>query len=222
MSRHDFSKTLLDRHAALWKQMLDHPFLQRARDGELDDETFHTWLRQDYLFVEAAIPFVGALIAKAPQPGIRSALAPIPTALEEELQLFRERADVLDVSVDDVEPGFTNDAYVQFLLASGARESFPAAFTVYWAAEKAYHESWKVVEPVIDADHPWRPFVENWAGDEFGELVDFLEGEVNRMAADAGSEQRDRMEEMFEKTTRYEIAFWEMALVGPKWPGQKG
>ncbi len=222
MTQHHFSKTLLDRHAALWQTVLDHPFLQRARDGELDDETFNTWLRQDYLFVEAAIPFVGALISTAPTPQLRAALAPIPTALEDELELFRERADVLGVDVDGVEPGFINHAYVQFLLASGARESFPAAFTVYWAAEKVYHESWKVVEPAIDDDHPWRPFVENWAGDEFGQLVDFLEGEVDRMAADAGAAQRDRMEEMFETTVRYEIAFWQMALDGPKWPGLKG
>lgn len=214
-----FAQDLLDRHEDLWGRMLRHPFLLEARDGTLDDDTFYTWLRQDYLFVEAAIPFVGALIAKAPEPGLRSALAPIPQALEDELELFRERAGVFGVSVDDVAPGFVNHAYVQFLLATGLRESFPVAFTVYWAAEKAYHESWKMVDPAIDADHPWRPFVENWAGEEFAGLVGFLEGEVNRLAAAAGDEERGQMETMFEMTTRYEIAFWEMAHRGPQWPG---
>lgn len=219
MSETTFASTLLDRHAGLWQRMLDHPFLQQARDGELDDEIFNTWLRQDYLFVEAAIPFVGALISKAPIPRLRAALAPIPTALEEELELFRERAGALGVDVDDVEPGFVNHAYVQFLLAAGAREDFPGAFTVYWVAEKAYHESWKVVEPAIGEDHPWRPFVENWAGDEFAGLVEFLEGEVDRIAAEAGEATRQRMDELFEMTTRYELAFWQMAYDGPQWPG---
>lgn len=219
MSHDSFSTTLLDRHADLWQQMLAHPFLQRGKSGDLDDETFSTWLRQDYLFVEAAIPFVGNLIARAPSPRLRAALAPIPTALEEELDLFRERAGALGVAVDDVDPGFVNDAYVQFLLASGTRESFPAAWTVYWAAEKAYHESWRVVAPAIAEDHPWRPFVDNWAGDEFGELVLFLEEELDRMADGVGPGGRARIEEMFVKTTRYEIAFWEMAHRGPSWPG---
>ena len=219
MNNSAFTDTLLDRHAGLWQRMLDHPFLQAAHNGELDDDTFNTWLRQDYLFVEAAIPFVGSLIASAPDPKLRSALAPIPTALEKELDLFRERAAALGVSVDDVEPGFVNHAYVQFLLASGDREDFPAAFTVYWAAEKAYHESWKVVDPAIDQGHPWRPFVENWAGEEFAGLVHFLEGEVNRLAEEAGEATRRRMEQMFEMTTRYEIAFWQMAWDGPEWPG---
>lgn len=219
MTNSTFTKTLLEDHEDLWGRMLHHPFLLQAREGTLENETFHTWLRQDYLFVEAAIPFVGALIAKAPSAQLRSALAPIPQALEDELELFRERASVLGVSVEDVEPGFVNHAYVQFLLAAGLRESFPAAFTVYWAAEKAYHESWKVVDPAIDAEHPWRPFVENWAGEEFAGLVEFLDGEVNRLADEAGEAQRARMEEMFVMTTRYEVAFWEMAYRGPQWPG---
>lgn len=218
-SNDSFTDDLLDRNADLWGRMLEHPFLRRTRDGELADETFNTWLRQDVLFVEAAIPFVGSLISKAPGPEIRSALAPIPSMLEEELDLFEDRASALGVDVENVRPGFTNHAYVQFLLAAGARESFPAAFTVYWAAEKAYHESWKVVDPAIDQDHPWRPFVQNWAGDEFEQLVEFLEGEVDRMAAEAGESTRRRMEQLFETTTRYEIAFWEMALTGPEWPG---
>ena len=69
------------------------------------------------------------------------------------------------------------------------------------------------------SDYPWRPFVENWAGDEFAQFVDFLDTEVNRIAAEASDTERARMEEIFEMTTRYEIAFWEMAHRGPQWPG---
>jgi thiaminase/transcriptional activator TenA len=210
---------LLERHDGLWNRMLEHPFLLEARDGEIDDETFNTWLRQDYVFVEAAIPFVGQLISRAPNQELRRALGEVPPALEDELDLFEERAEALGVSVDDVEPGLTNHAYVQFLQAAAYRESFAAAFTVYWAAEKAYHESWKVVQPGIDDDHPWAPFVDNWAGEEFGQLVTFLEGQTEALAEGASDTEFDRMSRMFEQTIKYEIAFWEMAYRGPKWPG---
>jgi len=219
MSRQFVTDRLLERHGGLWSRMLEHPFLLEARDGEIDDETFHTWLRQDYLFVEAAIPFVGQLVSRAPERALRRALGEIPTALEEELDVFEERAEALGVSIDDVEPGLTNHAYVQFLQAVAYRESFPAAFTVYWAAEKAYHESWKVVRPGISEDHPWQPFVENWAGDEFAELVEFLEDETDRLGGRVGDAQFERMSRMLERTIRYEIAFWEMAYTGPEWPG---
>jgi len=34
-----------------------------------------------------------------------------------------------------------------------------------------------------------------------------------------GDAERDRMAELFELTTKYEIAFWEMAATGEGWPG---
>ena len=219
MSKSSFTDDLLDDHASLWSRMLEHPFLRETRDGDIDTSTFQTWLRQDYIFVEAAIPFVGQLIARAPDPELRSALANIPPSLEEELDLFEERAEALGVSIDDVEPGLTNHAYVQFLQSSAYRESFAAAFTVYWAAEKAYHESWKVVRPGLGDDHPWEPFVDNWAGEEFGQLVGFLESQVEALAERAGPHELDQMRRMFEMTVKYEIAFWEMAYNGPSWPG---
>ena len=219
MPESNLTDQLIERHSELWNRMLEHPFLIEVRDGDLSDETFHTWLRQDYLFVEAAVPFVGQLIGRAPSAELRKALSEIPPALEQELELFEERADALGVSIEDVDPGFTNHAYVQFLQATAYRESFPAAFAVYWAAEKAYHESWRVVGEGLPEDHEWRPFVDNWAGEEFAELVTFLEGQMNRFAERSSASEFERIERMFEMTTRYEIAFWEMAYRGPDWPG---
>ncbi len=161
----------MDTHSQLWGKMLAHPFLEEMRRGEIGEDVFNRWLRQDYIFVEAAIPFVGALIARCPEPEMRKVLGNIPGALEKELQLFRERATHLGVDVGDVQPGFINHAYVQYLMAVGHQASFEEGMVVYWAAEKAYHESWKKVAPAIEQGHPWRPFVENWAGDEFGQLV---------------------------------------------------
>jgi thiaminase len=50
-----FSAQQLERHATLWRIMLTHPFLIATRDGTIAHETFARWMRQDYLFVEAAI-----------------------------------------------------------------------------------------------------------------------------------------------------------------------
>jgi hypothetical protein len=55
------------------------------------------------------------------------------------------------------------------------------------------------------------PFVENWAGPEFAGYVDFLGGELETLAAEAGAPERARMAELYRLTLLYEIAFWEMA-----------
>ena len=213
-----FTDDLRSRHRGLWNRLLEHPFVLRTRDGEMPAETFETWLRQDYLFVREGRAFLGLLLARSPE-RLRDPLAEALAALGEELELFRDRAEALGVDLEDVEPGLVNHAFVQYLEATARGESYGSAFTAYWTAERAYHECWKVVEEGLPQGSPRRPLVENWAGEEFGAFVEWLGGELDALAAEASDAERRAMEEHFRLTARYEVAFWEMALEGPTWPG---
>jgi len=213
-----FCAEQLERHASLWRRMLEHPFLIATRDGTIARETFTCWMRQDVLFVEAAIPFIAALIPKAPRAHWQP-LAGVITALEKELELFEGRARAVGVELRGVPPSFVNHAYIQFLMATALRAGYAEAFTVLYTAEKAYHESWKVVQAGLDPASPWQLFVKNWAGSAFADYVGWLEGELDLLAAGAGDAERERMAELFALTVRYEIAFWQMALTGESWPG---
>ena len=213
-----FSHQQLDRFSPLWERMLQHRFLQETRDGTIDDATFGTWMQQDYHFVEAAIPMMAVLVAKAPEHH-RKPLTDAIQALYAELELFGERAAAVGVELWAEEPSFICHAYIQFLMASVYEKSYAQGFTVLYTAEKAYHESWKVVKEGLDEESKWYPFVENWAGDAFAEYVAFLENELDALADSAGPAERERMTELFQMTTRYEIAFWEMAATGAGWPG---
>jgi thiaminase/transcriptional activator TenA len=213
-----FCSEQLARIKPLWDRMLSHRFLVQTRDGTIPEATFARWMRQDYRFVEAAIPFVAALIPKAPRTHWEP-LAGVIGALEKELKLFEERAAAVGVQLRGAPPAFVNHAYIQFLLATAAHASYAEAYTVLYTAEKAYHDSWRVVRAGLAPTSPWQPFVENWAGDAFAQYVAYLEGELDALAAAAGSAERARMAELFEVTTRYEIAFWEMAVTAESWPG---
>jgi thiaminase len=213
-----FARDQLERLQPLWSRMLEHRFLRETRDGVIAHQTFATWMRQDYLFVEAAIPFIAALQAKAPRDHW-DAHSNVVAMLNRELGLFRERAEAAGVDMADIQPSFTNHAYIQFLLATAYRESYPVGYTVLYTAEKAYHDSWKVVRAGLEPSSPWWPFVENWSGEPFAEYVAYLEGELDRLAAGAGETERAHMAAFFELTVRYEIAFWEMAATGEGWPG---
>lgn len=216
-----FAAEQLARLRPRWQEMLAHPFLLGTRDGTIAFDTFATWMRQDYLFVEASIPFISILLSKAPErhrPDHSGVLA----MLDRELELFRERAAAAGVELGRVEPSLVAHAYAQFLLATAHRESYACGYTVLYVAEKAYHDSWRVVFDGIDRASPWFPFVENWAGEPFGGYVAHLEEELDPLAAGAGAAERARMAELFELTLRYELAFWQMAWTGETWPGAGG
>jgi thiaminase len=202
-----------------WQKMLDHPFLLRTRDGTIPFETFATWMRQDYLFVDAAIPFMSILLAKAPERH-RPSHSGVLGMLQKELELFRERAGAVGVDLRDVAPSFVCHAYSQFLLATAYRESYACGYTVLFVSEKAYHDSWREVLAGIDRGSPWFAFVENWGGVAFEAYVAHLEEDLDQLAAQAGAAERARMAELFQLTVRYEIAFWEMAWsAAAGWPG---
>lgn len=198
--------------------MREHRFLTETRDGTMPDSRFAVWMQQDYLFVAAAIPFIAALVPKAPERHLAS-LTGIIATLQQELTLFEERATAAGVELDTVAPAFTTHAYIQFLMATAAYGSYGECYAVLYAAEKAYFDSWRVVQAGIDPTSPWSPFVENWAGDAFASYVQYLEVELDAIAAQTGPAERARMADRFELTLRYELAFWEMASNAETWPG---
>ena len=213
-----FCAEQLARVKTLWEQMLDHRFLTETRDGRIAQETFSTWMQQDYLFVEAALPFVATLLTKAPREHWE-ALAGVISAVQAELKLFEERSGTFGVDLRGAEPSFTNHAYIQFLHATASHASYAEAYSVLYVAEKAYFDSWSVVKAGLDPKSPWYPFVENWAGEKFAQYVSYLERELDELAEKAGAAERARMAGYFELTLKYEIAFWEMAASSEGWPG---
>jgi thiaminase/transcriptional activator TenA len=54
-------------------------------------------------------------------------------------------------------------------------------------------------------------WVDLYASADFAELADWCREVVDDAAAEAGAAQRDRMREAFRVSSRYELAFWEMA-----------
>lgn len=213
-----FTDRLLEHYDSLWDRMIQHPFLESIRDGVLEDETFHRWLRQRYEFVRAVLPFLAALKSKA-LPHHQAPLAEAEMALHQKLELFEECASSLGVDLEDVSRNLTTQSYIQHLIATAYREDYAVSMTVYWAAENAYHEAWKRVLPALEPDHPWYPLVENWTGEEFAGFVYFLTSFVDELAGEASDRQRRQMEEHFTWTIRYEIAFWDVGYgrAGNEW-----
>ena len=214
----DFVAGELARLRPRWDAMLGHPFLRDLRDGSLPEPVFTRWLAQDYLFAGHCVGVLGALLARAPARH-RDLLLDALEAYREELRLFAAEAERLGVSLD-AEPALVTHAYTQFLSATALGGSYGEAFTALVVLERAYLDAWRFVREGLSPTSPWSAFVDRWASDEFAGYVGLLERELNGLAGEAGTSERAAMSRSFELTVRYEIAFWEMALTGARWPGE--
>jgi hypothetical protein len=107
--------------------------LLETRDGTIADETFARWMRQDYLFVEQSVQFLGALLARA-RKRHRDPLAEAIDALRRELALSEQQAREVGVELAGARPAFATHAYMQLLTATALRASYAEAYTLLYVA----------------------------------------------------------------------------------------
>lgn len=213
-----FHEQLIERARSAWDAMLAHPFLTAVADGSIPDERFGTWLRQDYLFAQEAVPFLALLLARAPL-AHRSRLVQALGALDAELALFERMARDRGVALAGVEPSPTCHAYVQFLHATAYGRPYAEAFTVLYGAERAYLDSWSRVREMQRAPSRWQAFIDNWTSEPFQGYVGWLGAAVDQLAAEAPAGGQAALAALFVTTARYEVRFWDMAAGGERWPG---
>ena len=213
----NFHQRLLSQAQEIWSAILNHHFLKMTAEGSIPDKTFKTWIQQDYVFVQEAIPFVAVLLAKAPI-HLRPIFIQILSGLDRELELFRRNATAHGVNLENVTPSPTCYSYNQFLMTTAYNSSFAESFTVLYAAEKAYLDSWMEVKNNLKIQSPWQEFIDNWTNEEFQQFVNWLTSTVNELATGKPEGELRRMEELFLITARYEYLFWEMAATEEIWP----
>ncbi|MGH7254209.1 MAG: thiaminase II, partial [Nitrospirales bacterium] len=68
------------------------------------------------------------------------------------------------------------------------------------------------------AGHPYRDWLMMYSSPEFAEVQKWMRAKVDRWAKEAGKAERQRMEEAFVTSSRYEWMFWEMAWNEERWP----
>ncbi|MBD3168155.1 MAG: hypothetical protein GF307_01645 [candidate division Zixibacteria bacterium] len=204
------------KYSAEWDRMLSHSFITELAEGKLADEIFDFWALQDYIFVREAIRFFGILMAKLPRE-YQQPIQQSTAGLEHELKIFEEYGEKRGLDFAGAQPTPINDAYVNFLIATAYNEDRDANFVVLYTAEKAYHEAWKKVRAGLKPGTPYEGFINNWAGDDFANYVQWLDTELNKMVEGYPESRIAYLDDIFLKTVRYEHLFWEMAYGRLEW-----
>jgi len=213
----EFHLYLLNQSKPFWEKTVNHSFLETTANGSISHKTFKIWIQQDYLFVEAAIPFMAVLLAKSSL-DLRTNFIQIISGLDKELELFRRNADAAGISLNNIESFPICHAYIQFLMNTGYNKSFEEGFTVLYAAEKAYLDSWMYVKKNLKGKSPWQSFIDNWSSEGFQQYVDWLAKTLDNLVAEKHDRELAKLIDIFNITVRYEYLFWEMAANKLSWP----
>jgi thiaminase/transcriptional activator TenA len=200
------------------------PFNRELAAGTLDRAAFRHYMVQDAIYLVAYARALAVAAAKAPTPAeIEFFVDAAKGALVVERALHETYLTAFDIPIAEVmaaEPSPTCLAYTSFLIATaqtGSYEELIAAilpcFWVYWDVGQALH----------GASRPgnfYQAWVDTYAGDAFGAVVERCKALVDQAAATAAPPTVEAMHRAFARCCQYEWMFWDSAYRLEDWPVQ--
>lgn len=217
------SERLRDAAADIWEAQHAHPFVIGIGSGELDPERFAVWLRQDYLFLTEYGRMLALGAARAPDLGSMRRFAEIARAtLEDEMNLHRSYVAEFGITEADLEAEQmlpTTQGYTDFLVRTAAIGSYGELLAALLPCMWGYSEvGRRLADGPTPSDERYRRWIEEYSSPEFAELAGWCRELTDAAAVEAGPVGYDRMRAAFVTSSRYELAFWEMAWTGEAWP----
>jgi thiaminase/transcriptional activator TenA len=207
---------------AIYGEILAHPFIGGLTDGSLGREAFRFYVVQDAIYLVEYARALSLAAARAPDAdGILLFARNAAGAIEVERALHEGFFADFGLSDDEVQAtpaAPTNLAYTSYLLAVVGGGSFAEGLGPLLPCFWIYREVGRTLIERGSPDPLYGRWIETYGGKEYGAIVEEVIVLTDRVAAEAGEQERRRMREHFVQTSRYEWMFWDMGYRREAWP----
>jgi thiaminase/transcriptional activator TenA len=207
------------RTAGLRAAIHDLPFNRELAAGTLDQARFRFYIVQDALYLDQYARILAMAGARGPDGATLRLFA--DAALEGIAVEQALHAQYLSQFGGDAlrpEPSPDCLSYTSFLLATAYHEPWEVllaallpCFWIYWVVGQA-------IAREAAADNPYRAWIDTYADDGFGSVVQSVKAATDKAAAAASDAVRARMMTAFIRSTQYEWLFWDGAYQRRGWP----
>jgi len=217
-----FRQHLRETARPVWEAIFAHPFVQELGAGTLSRARFLFFVRQDYLYLQDFARTLCLAGAKADSLDTLDMFADhAATVVRVERNLHKNWSGKLGLTPQELAQTArapVTQAYTRHLLAvaqSGTlAETVAAVLPCYWI----YWEVGKRLSRALPADALYAEWIQAYSAEGFGAHVEQQLQLVDRLAVGVSPAERERMQEHFVQSSRYEYLFWEQAYRQEDWP----
>ncbi|HEY8369488.1 MAG TPA: thiaminase II [Thermodesulfobacteriota bacterium] len=207
----------------IWAAQHAHPFVRGIGDGTLPIEPFAFWVRQDYLFLIEYSRLFALGAARAPDLATMTRMSDLLHAtLVTEMDLHRGYAAEFGIAPEALEAermAPTTQGYTDFLLRTATVGDYLELVAALLPCMWGFHEiGERLAARGRPADPRYAKWIDMYASPEFGALAEWCRGLLDRLGAGQPEAELARAEAAFVTSSRYELAFWEMAYRLERWP----
>jgi len=217
-----FHQSLREVARPVWEAIFAHPFIKELGAGTLSRARFLFFVCQDYLYLQ---DFARALClggAKADSLETLDMFADhAATVVRVERNLHSNWSVKLGLAPQDLATSVrapATQAYTRHLLAvaqSGTlAETVAVVLPCYWI----YWEVGKRLSLSLPADPLYAEWIQAYSSEGFGAHVQQQLALIARLAPTVSPAERERLQEHFVQSCRYEYLFWEQAYRQEEWP----
>jgi thiaminase (transcriptional activator TenA) len=221
------ASVLHERGADAWDAAIRHPMVRAIGDGTLPHEVFRRYFTQNIQYLEEYARAIALIVAKAPdRDAITTLTRFLAQIVEHEIPAnvsFLDRLGGppnLDPARDPMLP--TTYAYTRHLLAVCAVGDCAEGLTAVLPCQWSYGE---LARPLM-ARPPADPIYADWIGmfgnDDYDDLVVTTTSLLDRVVGTPDEGRLSALSLIFDRSTRYEAQFWDMAYGDTPAPPQGG
>jgi thiaminase/transcriptional activator TenA len=217
-----FTDTLRKKADTIWEANFDHPFLQGIGDGSLDEEKFKFYLAQDYVYLKDYCRFLAIAAAKSHDLDAMGRFSELlGLTLKVEMDLHRSICGDFGISPEELErtePAPYCLGYTSYLLRIAYEGDFPDLLTAFLPCAWGYVEIGTRLKAKGLPEHPhYAKWIETYSSPEFVEVTESFKDLLDESTRGASGEKLDRLQEIFNFSSRWERLFWDMAWNRETW-----
>lgn len=204
------SSRLKERGAAQWAAAISHPMVAEIGAGTLPHETFRFYFEQNLRYLGEYARAIAFAAAGTADRGAVSVLARFLGQIADvEIPANEAFLQRLGGSIDGAAVMLpTTYAYTRHLLDATSRGGLAVALAALLPCQWSYGEIGRHLARSLPADPVYRDWIALFSGDGYDEFV-----VASTRLLDSSCTARDRAatSDAFDRSVRYEIAFWQMA-----------
>ena len=209
------SAVLRERGAAAWSAAVSHPMVAEIGAGSLPHETFRYYFQQNVLYLEDYARAIALIIGHAPGRDEISVLTRfLSQIVDTELPAnyaFLARLGGPAADGGAASMAATTYAYTRHLLDAAGRHDLATGLAAVLPCQWSYGEIAAGLVAAPPADPVYADWIALFAGDGYDELVQASTALLDRHADPADEVRMAALAAAFDRSTRYELAFWDMA-----------
>ncbi|WP_442590911.1 thiaminase II [Pedobacter sp. AW31-3R] len=214
----NWSDNTWEKATPIYNDIIKMPFVTHLASGTLDIEKFKFYMQQDSNYLEYFGRTLSLIAARVHDINhvldfIRFAEGAIvvENALHESYFIEYEVKGKTSLSP-------TCHHYVHFMQSTAAlaqvETAMAAVLPCFWIYKKVGDFILETQDP---HHHPYQNWIDTYAGEEFGLLVEKAIALCDKVALECTPQQQERMTEAFITASRLEFAFWDSAWKLEKW-----